>query len=105
MDPLVFTSADGTRDLLPDGAQIQVTEETRMEYAQLLCEDFLIGNVRTEIGCLVMGFHEIVPKSFLQSLDAEQLRMLVCGVAEIHIDEWEANAVVEGDQAPVVAKW
>lgn len=103
MDPVTFTSPDGLRELKPGGASIQVVEENREEYSQLLCEDFLIGQVRTEIGCLVMGFHEIVPQLLLQALDAEQLRMLVCGVAEINVDEWEAHAIVEGQKQ--VARW
>jgi len=103
MDPLVFTSADGGRELKEGGADILVTEGNRKEYAQLLCEDFLIGSVRTEIGCLVMGFHEVVPQELIKDLDAEQLRMLVCGVAEIDVDDWEAHAVVDG--VPHVAAW
>lgn len=105
MDVLTFTSADGIRELKPDGRNIEVSDSNKEDYAQLLCEDFLIGPVRAEIGCLVMGFHELVPKEMLKSkgLDAEQLRMLVCGVAELDVDEWEAHTVVEG--SPEVAKW
>lgn len=32
--------------------------QSRVEGPCRECEDFLIGPVRTEIGCLVMGFHE-----------------------------------------------
>mmetsp|Transcript_82781 Transcript_82781/g.146215 ORF Transcript_82781/g.146215 Transcript_82781/m.146215 type:complete len:815 (+) Transcript_82781:29-2473(+) len=105
MDALTFVSADGLRELEPGGKHVKVTDANKEEYAQLLCEDFLIGPVRAELSCLVMGFHELVPQDALnrQHLDAEQLRMLVCGTAEIDVDEWEAHAVLEG---PVqVGKW
>jgi len=104
MDPLTFTSIDGCRELKPNMGSVLVMESNREEYAQLLCEDFLIGSVRTEIGCLVMGFHEVVPQELLKGLDAEQLRMLVCGVAQLDVDEWEAHAVV-ADSAQQLAKW
>lgn len=96
MDPMTFTSVDGSRELCAGGANTLVTEENKDEYAQLLCEDFLIGEVRAEYGCLVTGFREVVPQSYLKELDAEQLRMLVCGVAELCVDDWQNNAKVEG---------
>jgi len=105
MDPLTFESADGLRELRPGGRGTPVSEENKSEYLQLLCEDFLIGPIRTELGCLVMGFHEVVSQEHLQrsSLDAEQLRMLVCGVAELSVAEWRAHAKVEGPRH--VAAW
>lgn len=98
MDPLTFMSSDGQRELKPGGSTLMVSEENKEEYAQLLCEDFLIGSIRTEVGCLVMGFTELVPEDLLaaSNLDAEQLRMLICGVAELDVDEWESHAVKEG---------
>jgi len=103
MDAMTFTSVDGCRELCPDGASKLVTESNKAEYAQLLCEDFLIGQVRAEFGCLVTGFWEVVPKELMQELDAEQLRMLVCGVAELDVDEWQQHAQVEGSEE--VAGW
>jgi len=102
MEPLRFTSADGSRELCFEGASRAVDEDNREEYAQLLCEDFLIGPIRSELGCLVVGFHEVVPASLLNNLDAEQLRMLVCGVAEINVDDWQAHAKVEGSEEVVI---
>jgi hypothetical protein len=105
MDPLTFESADGLRELKLGGKDVPVTEDNKSEYLQLLCEDVLIGPIRTELGCLVMGFHEVVSEEHLQrsSLDAEQLRMLVCGVAELSVVEWRAHAKVEGPRH--VAAW
>lgn len=103
MDPLTFVSADGSRQLIAGGDEVLVTDSNSKEYAQLLCEDFLIGSTRKEIGCLVLGFHEVVPRELLRGLDAEQLRMLVCGVAELDVDEWQAHAQIEGSKR--VARW
>jgi len=107
MEPLRFISADGNRELSPGGASRTVDEDNREEYAQLLCEDFLIGPIRSELGCLVTGFHEVVPAPLLMckgsKLDAEQLRMLVCGVDELDVDEWQLHAKVEGSEE--VAAW
>jgi len=103
MEPLRFMSADGNRELHPGGASQIVDEDNREEYAQLLCEDFLIGPIRSELGCLVTGFHEVVPALLLSNLDAEQLRMLVCGVDELDVDEWQLHAKVEGPEE--VATW
>eukprot|EP00930_Biecheleria_cincta_P090035 TRINITY_DN7938_c0_g1_i5.p1 TRINITY_DN7938_c0_g1~~TRINITY_DN7938_c0_g1_i5.p1 ORF type:complete len:827 (+),score=150.27 TRINITY_DN7938_c0_g1_i5:28-2481(+) len=105
MDSLSFMSADGSRELKPGGASIFVTDENKEEYAQLLCEDFLIGPIRAEIGCLVMGFHELVPQDLIlrRQIDAEQLRMLTCGSAELDVEDWEENAVISGSAE--VAGW
>lgn len=107
MDPLTFTSADGSRELVPDGALMLVDEANKEEYCQLLCEDFLVGGLREELGCLVMGFHELIPQELLRArdLDAERLRLLVCGVTaeRLDVDEWEQNSLIEGQQE--VAHW
>lgn len=98
MDVLTFVSHDGTRELLPGGATVEVTDENKEKYTQLLCEDFLVGGVREEMGCIVQGFHEIIPSSALKHLDAEELRMLVGGSADLDVDEWEEHAVASGPE-------
>lgn len=106
MDPLCFVSADEARELCPDGRARVVAEEDKHEYCTLLCEDFLVGAIRTEMGCLLQGFHELIPAELLAGsrLDAEQLRMLVCGTQDLDVDEWQRHARV-GAAATQVASW
>ena len=63
-EKLVF--AERGRDLKPGGGTEEVTDGNVMEYVTLLSEDYVCGDVRTEISEFLAGFHDIVPRKLLQ---------------------------------------
>ena len=63
-DRLVF--AECGKELKPGGFDEEVTNLNVMEYVALLCEDYICGEVRTEISEFLAGFHNIVPRKLLQ---------------------------------------
>ena len=39
----------------------------------------------------MLGFNEIVPASWLQYFDEKEIEVMLCGIQEIDVDDWEAN--------------
>lgn len=64
-----------TCELLPDGANIPVTEENKHEYIRLLCEHRLKGRVEAQLEALKRGLGEIVPLKELRVFDEKELEV------------------------------
>jgi len=112
MDPLTFVSVpcggrDGGMPLCENGETCEVDEANCERYIQLVCDDFLIGSIRVELACLLEGFWEVLPREALESsgIDAEELRMLVAGIADLDVDEWERQAVARGPRSDEIKGW
>jgi len=71
-----------------------VTEETKTEYVQLLCEAHLCGGIRREIQCLLQGFWDVLPLEVMQQCEVSprELSVLISGVAELDPDEWRRHS-------------
>jgi hypothetical protein len=39
------------------------------------------------------GFNEVVPLEWLQYFDERELELLLCGMQEIDVDDWQRNAI------------
>ena len=62
-------------DLKPGGADIQVTEENKMEYIQLMVEWRFNRGVEDQKKAFLDGFQEIVPLHWLQYFDERELEV------------------------------
>jgi len=98
----------GGEPLVEGGDRIEVTEDNKERYMELVCDDYLVGEVRVELSCVLQGFWEVLPQDLLKSsgLDAEELRMLVCGVTDINVDDWEKHAAMSvGTRSGEISCW
>jgi E3 ubiquitin-protein ligase NEDD4 len=64
-----------TVELKPNGANIAVTEENKMEYIKLLCEHRLKGRVEQQLTAFRKGLHEIVKPDALSIFDERELEV------------------------------
>jgi len=87
---------EGGRELKPGGAAEEVTDANVMEYVALLSEDYVCGDVRTEISEFLAGFHDIVPRKLLQQVGLSwvQLGNLLSGVDHVDIEAWRRYSQV-----------
>ena len=67
-------------DLKEGGSQIDVTEENRAEYVQLVCERRFIGRCSEQIYALKQGFNDVIPPGLLNSFDENELEVMIGGV-------------------------
>uniref|UniRef100_A0A8C5CDJ7 E3 ubiquitin-protein ligase n=1 Tax=Gadus morhua TaxID=8049 RepID=A0A8C5CDJ7_GADMO len=82
-----------THDLKPDGGNIQVTEENKEEYIRLVAEWRLSRGVEEQSQAFFEGFNEVLPQQYLQYFDAKELEVMLCGMQEIDLSDWQRNAI------------
>ncbi|XP_076839839.1 itchy E3 ubiquitin protein ligase b [Brachyhypopomus gauderio] len=82
-----------THDLKPDGGNIQVTEENKEEYIRLVAEWRFSRGVEEQTQAFFEGFNEVLPQQYLQYFDAKELEVLLCGMQEIDLVDWQRHAI------------
>ncbi|KAM8947327.1 E3 ubiquitin-protein ligase Itchy homolog isoform 1-T1 [Pelodytes ibericus] len=82
-----------SHDLKPNGINVQVTEENKEEYIRLVAEWRLSRGVEEQTQAFFEGFNEILPQQYLQYFDAKELEVLLCGMQEIDLNDWQRNAI------------
>ncbi|XP_048054584.1 itchy E3 ubiquitin protein ligase a isoform X2 [Megalobrama amblycephala] len=82
-----------THDLKPDGGNIQVTEENKEEYIRLVAEWRLSRGVEEQTQAFLEGFNEVLPQQYLQYFDAKELEVMLCGMQEIDLGDWQRNTI------------
>lgn len=82
-----------SHDLKPNGSNLQVTEENKEEYIRLVAEWRLSRGVEEQTQAFFEGFNEILPQQYLQYFDAKELEVLLCGMQEIDLNDWQRNAI------------
>uniref|UniRef100_A0AAQ4NU09 E3 ubiquitin-protein ligase n=1 Tax=Gasterosteus aculeatus aculeatus TaxID=481459 RepID=A0AAQ4NU09_GASAC len=82
-----------THELKPDGGNVQVTEENKEEYIRLVAEWRLSRGVEEQTQAFFEGFNEVLPQQYLQYFDAKELEVMLCGMQEIDLVDWQRNAI------------
>ncbi|XP_051569015.1 E3 ubiquitin-protein ligase Itchy isoform X3 [Myxocyprinus asiaticus] len=82
-----------THELKPDGGNIQVTEENKEEYIRLVAEWRLSRGVEEQTQAFLEGLNEVLPQQYLQYFDAKELEVMLCGMQEIDLGDWQRNAI------------
>ncbi|XP_072234989.1 NEDD4-like E3 ubiquitin-protein ligase WWP1 isoform X1 [Leuresthes tenuis] len=82
-----------SHDLKPDGANIRVTEENKEEYISLMAEWRLTRGVERQTKAFLDGFNEVVPLQWLQYFDEKELEVMLCGMQEVDLQDWQRNTV------------
>ncbi|XP_054700980.1 E3 ubiquitin-protein ligase Itchy homolog isoform X4 [Grus americana] len=82
-----------SHDLKPNGSNILVTEESKEEYIRLVAEWRLSRGVEEQTQAFFEGFNEILPQQYLQYFDAKELEVLLCGMQEIDLNDWQRHTI------------
>lgn len=61
-----------TIDLKPNGRNIQVTNENKMEYVNSLCYAKMAIGIKSQLESFLEGLHSIVPKDLLRIFDPRE---------------------------------
>lgn len=80
------------RDLKPNGRNIIVTEESKMEYIRLVCQMKMTGAIRKQLNAFLEGFYDIIPKRLISIFNEQELELLISGLPNIDIDDLKANS-------------
>ncbi|XP_029012321.1 E3 ubiquitin-protein ligase Itchy isoform X2 [Betta splendens] len=82
-----------THELKPGGGDLQVTEENKEEYIRLVAEWRLSRGVEEQTDAFFEGFNEVLPQQYLQYFDAKELEVMLCGMQEIDLGDWQKNTI------------
>ncbi|XP_034939530.1 E3 ubiquitin-protein ligase HUWE1 isoform X2 [Chelonus insularis] len=79
------------RDLIPNGRNIVVTEETKLEYIRLVCQMKMTGAIRKQLNSFLEGFYDIIPKRLISIFNEQELELLISGLPNVDIEDLRAN--------------
>jgi len=80
-------------DLKRGGSEIQVTEENKEEYINLMTEWRMTRGIEEQTKAFLAGFNEVVPLEWLQYFDERELELMLCGMQEVDVDDWQRNTI------------
>ncbi|XP_035825881.1 E3 ubiquitin-protein ligase HUWE1 isoform X3 [Aplysia californica] len=88
-----------TRELVPNGSNLVVTDDNKREYVKLVCQMKMTGAIRQQLNAFLEGFYDIIPKKLVSIFTEQELELLISGLPTIDIDNLKANTEYHKYQA------
>ncbi|XP_047237507.1 NEDD4-like E3 ubiquitin-protein ligase WWP2 isoform X2 [Girardinichthys multiradiatus] len=79
--------------LKEDGEDELVTEKNKEEYISLLTDWRFTRGVEEQTKAFLDGFNEVVPLEWLRYFDEKELELMLCGMQEIDLADWQKNTI------------
>ena len=70
-------------ELIPDGKNVEVTEENKEEYVNKLCYAKMAKDIKDQIEAFLEGFHELIPPNLIRIFNAKELELMISGLPDI----------------------
>ncbi|EKD13752.1 uncharacterized protein L3040_005633 [Drepanopeziza brunnea f. sp. 'multigermtubi'] len=83
-------------DLKPDGRDIEVTDENKKEYVDLMVNWRIKKRIDEQFQAFITGFHELIPAELVNVFDERELELLIGGIAEIDVEDWKKHTDYRG---------
>ncbi|KAF2184444.1 HECT-domain-containing protein [Zopfia rhizophila CBS 207.26] len=83
-------------ELKPGGENIEVTNENKREYVDLITEWRIQKRVEEQFQAFVSGFNELIPPDLVNVFDERELELLIGGIADIDVDDWKKHTDYRG---------
>jgi E3 ubiquitin-protein ligase NEDD4 len=83
-------------DLIPGGRDIDVTNENKREYVDLMVKWRIEKRIAEQFQAFKDGFHELIPQDLINVFDERELELLIGGIAEIDVDDWKKHTDYRG---------
>lgn len=84
-------------ELVPGGADINLTEENLPEYIEACLRYRLLGRYEAQLNELLLGFFDVIPEPLLTIFDFQELELLMCGLPEIEMENWMEHTEYSGE--------
>lgn len=93
-------------DLKENGKNIEVTEENKHEYVELISEWRISKRVEEQFKAFITGFNELIPQELVNVFDERELELLIGGLAEIDVEDWKKHTDYRGySETDQVIQW
>ncbi|KAF2437296.1 HECT-domain-containing protein [Karstenula rhodostoma CBS 690.94] len=83
-------------ELKPGGEEIEVTNENKKEYVDLITEWRIQKRVEEQFNAFISGFHELIPADLVNVFDERELELLIGGIADIDVEDWKKHTDYRG---------
>lgn len=102
-----FVGDDIVVELIPDGANIDVSNANKIEYVKKFCDMRMHKLIEPQLDAFVKGFQTILPREFTYYLRSYDLDLMIAGVQKIDLADMKAHFKFErdGDKNTDQAKW
>ena len=97
-----------TKELIPGGRDIVVTEENKHEFVMRLCETKMINEIKPQIQAFLKGFRSVIPRAKLEQFSPSELEIMISGPQQIDINDMKANTIyseISNDHQLIVWFW
>ncbi|EIW81058.1 HECT-domain-containing protein [Coniophora puteana RWD-64-598 SS2] len=85
-------------ELMPGGADVPVTENNKAEYVEAVIEYRTKTRIQEQFTAFMEGFREIIPGELLNVFDERELELLIGGMSDIDVDDWNRYTDYRGYQ-------
>ncbi|GAB6033339.1 hypothetical protein CHUAL_013106 [Chamberlinius hualienensis] len=82
-----------SHELKPGGSEIKVVAENKEEYINLMTQWRFSRGVEEQTKAFLDGFNQVVPLEWLKYFDERELELMLCGMQEIDINDWQRNTI------------
>ncbi|CAG9771972.1 unnamed protein product [Ceutorhynchus assimilis] len=80
-------------ELQKGGDAERVTEENKEEYLTLMTNWRMTRGIEQQTQAFLDGFNEVVPIEWLKYFDERELELLLCGMQEIDVEDWQRHTI------------
>ncbi|CAK1549841.1 unnamed protein product [Leptosia nina] len=80
-------------ELKPGGDKERVTEGNKEQYLQLVTQWRMSRGIEEQTTAFLDGFNEVVPLEWLKYFDERELELMLCGMQEVDVDDWQRNTI------------
>ncbi|KAI9993500.1 hypothetical protein PInf_015607 [Phytophthora infestans] len=92
-------------DLVPNGSNIPVTDDNKMEYITLRFKWIVATSISQQLGSLMQGLFSIIPKELISVFDHQELELLICGIPDIDVMDWKTHTIYVGERDERAIAW
>lgn len=101
MNFTTFVDGRGEVPLEPGSEKTKLTPFNLGYYVSKLVKFHLCYNDEYPLGDFVQGFNEVLPREFLQLFTPAMLRILLCGLEEVQVEDILSALVWQGPEGPM----
>ncbi|CAF4406832.1 unnamed protein product [Rotaria socialis] len=87
-------------ELKPGGQHIQVTDENKQEYIEMVINYRFVQRIATQMNALKQGFQDILSLENIKMFDEKEVELLISGLGEVNVNDWRMNTMYKGGYKP-----
>ncbi|XP_012135438.1 suppressor of deltex [Megachile rotundata] len=80
-------------ELKEGGDKIRVIEDNKEDYIRLMTEWRMTRGIEDQTKAFLEGFNSVVPLEWLKYFDERELELMLCGMQEIDVEDWQRNTI------------